>query len=443
MRPGFLRAAALFMTLAAAGCSSKSSPTTPTPSATHASVSITSITVSGSRAVEGGYGYRVVLHLRESGGMAATIKSVDLTFMDGSNAIVTSHFEQVIPATGNVTPANGVADTRELVATDANLTHPYAGSVNARVTFTDSTTVESTVTGSAAVPALNEPPPPTTYTLRGIITEQGTDRGIEGARVEALNGANAGKATLTDAAGAYTLTSLSAETFRMRASMAGFDSGEQNVTVPDTNRADLALRRTASATCAYSITPSGAVDVSFPAGQFAFTITRTSGSCSWQASTNVSWISLGASSGGGDTATSFSYQPNTLFVGRLGVITVEWNGGNAQLTVRQGPESPAFCRIVSVTVAGGGTIVTAPAGGGTFSATITPEAGTPPGACGNWNANSGPEITFPGGLNFGPTPGTVSFTVTPNASTTPRTLSLSLSIAGRAIGIVTINQSGS
>ena len=194
----------------------------------------------------------------------------------------------------------------------------------------------------------------------------------------------------------------------MRASMAGFDSGEQNVTVPDTNRADSALRRTAAATCAYSITPSGAVDVSFPARQYAFTITRTSGSCSWQASTNVSWISLGASSGGGDTATSFSYQPNALFVGRLGVITVEWNGGNAQLTVRQGPESPAFCRIVSVTVAGGGTIVTAPAGGGTFSATITPEAGTPPGVCGQWTASSGPEITFPGGLNFGPTPGSRS-----------------------------------
>ena len=125
------------MTLAAAGCSSKSSPTTPTPSASHASVSITSISVGGSRAVEGGYGYRVVLHLRESGGMAATIKSVDLTFMDGSNAIMTSHFEQMIPATGNITPANGVADTRELVATDANLTHPYAGSVNARVTYTE------------------------------------------------------------------------------------------------------------------------------------------------------------------------------------------------------------------------------------------------------------------------------------------------------------------
>ena len=164
------------------------------------------------------------------------------------------------------------------------------------------------------VPALNEPPaapaPPasSTYTLRGVISEQGTDRGLEGARVETLNGANAGKTTLTDGAGAYTLSGLTGETFRLRASMTGFNSGEQNVTVPDTTRADLALRRTSSAACAYTIAPSGTMDVPFGLGQSPFTVTRTSGTCPWQASSDAGWISLSSTSGSGD-AESHGHPP--------------------------------------------------------------------------------------------------------------------------------------
>ena len=434
-------AAALVIAATAVASCSKNSPTTPTPSSPRATLSITSISAAGSRVVEGGYGYRVVIHLRESGGVAATIKFIDLTFMSGSNTVMTARFDQTIPSTGNMTPANGVADTRELVATDTSTSHPYAETVVAKVTYTDTSTVESTVTGSVGVPPLSDPPPPTSYTLRGIITEQGTDRGLEGARVEALNGANAGKATLTDAAGAYTLTGLSAETFRMRASAPGFDYGEQNVTVPDITRADLALKRTAPAACAYTITPSGTLDVSFGAGQFAFTITRTSGSCAWQASTNVSWISLGGSSGAGDAALTFAYQPNALFVPRSGVITVEWTGGSAQLTVRQAPET-GFCRNVTVSVIGGQNPIAAPAAGGTYSVSITPEAGTPPGACGSWTASAGPEISYPGGTNTGPTPGSVTFVVSANGTGVSRTLTLNLTIAGKgAIGSITVNQS--
>ena len=385
--------AVLMASGALASCSNKS-PSNPTPTPTRANLSITSITVAGSRAAEGGYSYRTVLHLRESGGTAATVKFIDLSFMNGASALATSRFDQTIPATNNVTPANGVADTRELVTADATVSHPFADNVVAKITYTDSTTVESTVSGTAAVPPLNEPPPPPqTYTLRGIITEQGTDRGIEGARVEALNGANAGKATLTDSAGAYTLAGLVGETFRMRASMTGFDYGEQNVTVPDISRADMALHRTAPAACVYVISPSGTLNVSFVGAQFAFTITRTSGNCAWQASTNVSWISLGGSSGGGDAALTIGYQSNALFVGRTGVITFEWSGGSAQLTVIQAAESPAFCRIVTVTVDGQSTLAV-PAAGGAYTARIIPEDGTPPGVCGNWTATASTGITL-------------------------------------------------
>jgi hypothetical protein len=327
-----------------------------------------------------------------------------------------------------------------MVATDGNAAHAFADGVVAKVTYTDTSAVEAAANGSAAVPPLNEPPPAQTYTLRGIITEQGTDRGIEGARVEAVNGANGGKATLTDAAGAYTLTGLVAEAFRMRASATSFDAGEQNVTVPDTTRADMALKRTASAPCSYTTTPAGTVNVSFPAGQFAFTITRTSGTCAWQASTNASWISLGGSSGSGDTSLIFSYQSNSTFVGRSGVITVEWSGGSTQLTVVQGPESPAFCRGVTVTVNGQNPLAV-PAAGGGFTASITPEPGTPPGACGPWTATPSAGIAL--GITTGPTPGSFTFTVQPNGSPSGRALSINVSISGGPSAVLTVNQSGS
>jgi len=421
------------------GCS-KNSPTSPTPAPTRANVSITSITVSGARAGEGGFTYRTVVHLRETAGAAATIKSVDLTFMNGSTTLTTSHFDQPVPATGNTTPANGVADTREMVTADGVMSHAFADSVVAKVSYTDSTAADATVSGSAAVPPLDERLPPQTLTLRGIITEQGSDRGIEGARVEATNGANGGKATLTDAAGAYTLTGLVAETFRMRASANGFDSGEQNVTVPDVTKADMALKRTAQAPCAYMITPSGIVDVSFGAGQFAFAITRTSGSCAWQASSNASWLSVGGMSGGSDASLTFSYQSNAAFVPRNGVITVEWSGGSAQLTVRQAGESPAFCRSMTVTVNGQSTL-SVPAAGGSYTASITPESGTPPGVCASWSATASSGISL--GTTTGPTPGSVTFTVQPNGATTSRALSINISIGSGPSAVLTVSQSGS
>jgi len=125
------------------GCSSNSTPT-PTSPTTRATVGIAALSVVGERASAGGYTYRVVLHLRESAGAAATISAADLTFMNGANALMSSHHEQTIPSTGNVVPANGAADTRELVTTDTNATDPYATSVLAKVTYTGGASGEAT-----------------------------------------------------------------------------------------------------------------------------------------------------------------------------------------------------------------------------------------------------------------------------------------------------------
>ena len=84
----------------------ESSPTAPTPPTPSANATITSISTAGGHGTTTGFVYRTVIHLRETAGTAATITSVDLMFMDGPNAIQSSHHDDPIPATANVCPVH-------------------------------------------------------------------------------------------------------------------------------------------------------------------------------------------------------------------------------------------------------------------------------------------------------------------------------------------------
>ena len=139
-RPGHLTSVLLLAGLAACG---KSTPTTPSPTpvaTVHASVTVTSMFVAG-EIRSGGYAYRVVLHLKESAGAAATLSSVDLTFMGGSTLLVSSHHQQPISEANNVCPPGGTIDTRELLTADTDGSHVYATTVQAKVSYTDGTMV--------------------------------------------------------------------------------------------------------------------------------------------------------------------------------------------------------------------------------------------------------------------------------------------------------------
>ena len=148
----------------------------------------------------------------------------------------------------NICPGGATVATRELIARDTTA-HEFADVVRLAVSYTDAGSFSAVANGSAAVPPLPAPPEPTVHNLSGFINDFDSRLPIVNARVEVLNGSNAGKVATTDAAGAYLLTDLTPATFRMRASADGYDAGEQNVTVPDTSRADMLLRRSAPATC--------------------------------------------------------------------------------------------------------------------------------------------------------------------------------------------------
>ena len=416
---------------------SESTPTTPTQTI-HPSVSVTSISVSGESG-SSGFVYRVVLHLRESAGVPATIASVQLMFMNGAKTVASSQHQQPL-ATGSTIPANGTGDTKELMAAD-NSGNPFATVVQAVVAFTDGASFTATTSASANVPPLPVPPTTQTYMLTGVITDIATHAAIAGAQLDVLTGVNAGKSATTDASGTYVMRDLMADGFRLRASAPGYDSGEQGVTVPTVPRADFELRRSVSGACAYAVAPSGSMNVSFVAGQFTVTITRTSGSCDWNASTDVNWITPAPTSGSGNATLVVNYTSNAGFMGRMGSVTIAWSGGSTQIAVQQAGEMP-FCRIVTISVDGQNPL-SVPAGGGHYTAQIVPEAGTPPGVCGAWTASATPGISFPG-PNSGPqAPGSLTFDVAANALHATRQLQITVSflMGGPSTGL-TVNQAG-
>jgi hypothetical protein len=321
-----------------AACSKSSTAPSPIPApGSHPTIAIAAI-AAAAEAVPTGYRYRTTLTLRESIGVPATIVSVDLMFAAGTAHILTSHYEKPISDAVNVCPASGAIDTRELEA-NGDASHPVATAVTATVTYTDGT-FSGTVSSTAEI---SRPPVSQAFSISGIVTDVSTRSVIVGAQIQALNGVNAGRAGTTDANGAYTITDLAPDTFRLRASAAGYDAGEQNVTVPTTARADFELARVSDIACGYVAISNSPAVLPWDGGEYTVTVTRTSGACAWQASTDVGWLTFphGASANGSATL-SYAVAPNGLN-SRSGTITIAWTGGSARISVQQAPHPDWEC----------------------------------------------------------------------------------------------------
>lgn len=438
----------------ATGCErSSTSPTSggSTPVVVRPVVSVVSVATAGDRNATAGFQYRTVVTLRESAGAPAPVSALDLTFVNGSITLTSSHHDRPISDTSNTVAANSTITTRELVTTDDDASHVYATNVQVRVTYADSGTSQATTSAVADVPPLSNQPP-ATFTLSGVIGDE-SGRAVAGARVEGLNGANGGKTATTDGGGGYTLNGLVAETFRLRASAAGYDTGEQNVTIPNNARADFTLRRTpapapvpAPGPCVYTINPQTIV-VSNNPGQFNVTLTRTSGTCGWQASTTASWLTPSAASGSGSATLSVAYQINGAPEARTGVLTVTWDGGSAQLTVTQSRDLMPVCKGALLLISGSsGGLWSVPAAGGTFPAGVAGISEVP-GLCTRWSV-----MASAPGVSFNPSSGSLSnpgesftITVSPNTSGTERTILITVSVGGLGPGgsaTVTLKQGG-
>jgi hypothetical protein len=404
------------------GCTSTSPPAPSAVTKTSSpNISVVSMSVAAETLASGARAYRVIVRLRESGGAAATIAAIDLTFMGGSTTVASSHADHPISDSLNTCPANATVDSRELMTMDDNPSDPYATSVIAKVTFTDGASMTSSTTATADVPASS--PPPATFTLSGLVSDDIGSRVIVGGTVQVVDGPNAGKMSSTNGNGNYSLPGLAGGSFTVRATADGYDASEQSATVSKDTRLDLRLRPIAgsgpsptpppSGPCSYTIGPSSNA-TEWKGGSFTATITRTSGSCSWSATTDVSWIIVsGGASGNGSATLSYIVAGNGSDTRtRFGGITVSWSGGSARLAVQQAGASMLCDYTVST---GQQDLGNVPSAGGQFTATITwIDTGVPPGAC------SLVVSSYPGWLkspsNVPPGAGSLTFSVDPNPS---------------------------
>ena len=87
--------------------------------------------------------------------------------------------------------------------------------------------------GAAPTPTPTPTPAPSTFTLQGQVSEEApfSASKIAGAKVEFVDGANAGKSATTDSNGNYRITGVASGGFTVRATAAGFREESRGVTV--------------------------------------------------------------------------------------------------------------------------------------------------------------------------------------------------------------------
>jgi len=316
--------------------------------------------------------------------------------------------------------------------------------VVAKITFADGGASTSSATASADIAT----PAAAHFTLSGTVSDETSARLIASGRVEVLDGADAGKSTSTDGGGAYSLSGLAGGTFTVRASASGYTAREQSVTVARDSTLDLKLRQTAPppspppppppASCSYTVSPSESGS-DYEGATLTATISRTSGTCGWQASANVSWITFSNPSGGGSATLSYAIAPNPTFNSRFGIITVSWTGGSAQIRITQGHPPDFVCTLTLSK--GPQDFDNVPSAGGRLSVS-TMIFSTPPGVpqCGTGTTASSNVPWMTGGGSAGGSSGAFTFTVAANPSPgTARTGQITAAGGGKTAA-VTVTQ---
>ena len=206
--------------------SSPTSPTrTPDPATHPASLSGT-MTVNGAQTDGGEYRDTSEIRLTESGGTAATITGVTLSFLKDGDAYAATDTvgSEAWISNNNVIGANGTLTSKPLTVTDAH--DRYADHVEARITYTDGTSGSNAITVRATVPALPAPPGNSKFTLTGTVKDASSGSTIRDAKIEVQDGASAGRNTKTDGSGRYSLADLNPGSFTVRASKTGYASSD-------------------------------------------------------------------------------------------------------------------------------------------------------------------------------------------------------------------------
>jgi all-beta uncharacterized protein len=170
-------------------------------------------------------------------------------------------------------------------------------------------------------------------------------------------------------------------------------------------------------TCAYTVPGAQAVPVS--GATLSLSVTKTSGSCSWTATSDSSWITFSNSTGTDSATLTATIAANAATSARTGTITVTWTGGSAQVAVNQAAAAPPATCTYSLSIA----TQSVPVEGGALSVNVIPSGTT---NCAAWAAaNDMSWITITGG-GSGTGAGTITYTVAANPDAVARTGSITV-----------------
>jgi Putative binding domain, N-terminal len=166
--------------------------------------------------------------------------------------------------------------------------------------------------------------------------------------------------------------------------------------------------------CSYTVSPSQS-GTDYQGGRLTATISRTTGSCSWQAGSDAGWITFpGGASGSGNGTLAYVIAGNPTFNTRVGRITISWSGGTAQVQVTQGHHPDYEC---SVSLNGPQDLANVPSAGAQLTVQVSVNA-TPSGWNGSCRAHVAASVPWisGGGEVVGGMPAAISFSVAPNPS---------------------------
>jgi hypothetical protein len=249
--------------------------------------------------------------------------SATAAFSDGSSQSVTSQatWETNNAAVATVSTA-GVATF--LAAGDAELKATYRG-----------------MSGTARVAVTPKAAP--RFQITGTINEKGTTHTVTGVTVAVVDGPDAGRSTVTDGGGAYTLANVTTGTFNLRATRNGYETQTIAVALTKDMRQDFAL----------ALIP----DVSGFLGTYNTTLTIAQQSCEFPFSVGpTGTINLDSRSDGSNlTVTIVERGTTRTYRGTLrtdGTFSGGGGGVIAGLTLTTGEQKHDYTGDVAGTVSG-------------------------------------------------------------------------------------------
>jgi hypothetical protein len=236
------RALVLLISFVAVACGGgSSSPTSPTPSAStqRGLLTVVSVDATSARTNDGGFQVTTTLRLRETGGLAVTVNSVTVQFLDAAGTGAgQAVFNTPISDASNRIAANGELSTRQLTAT-APAGSPFPASVRATVAFTDDRQATGSVAGQANVPAL--PALPALGTVAGVVTDHNTRVPVPNILVAVDGGPYTGRSSVTDGNGYYSISGVQGSVV-LRSSGTGYITSSRGVTVNGDTRLDFTVQ---------------------------------------------------------------------------------------------------------------------------------------------------------------------------------------------------------